>query len=61
MSKREATRSPRSRQSFFEGLEERWAPAVFNVPAEMGLPAAITAAEAPGADKVNTINVAPGT
>jgi hypothetical protein len=42
-------------------LEERWAPAIFNVPAQMSLAAAITAAEAPGADKVNTINVAPGT
>ena len=41
-------------------LEPRIAPAVYNVPADMTLPAAITAADS-NTDSENTINVAPGT
>ena len=49
----------KSRRPRLELLESRWAPATFNVPAEIGLVAAIGAAES-NKDWVDVINLAPG-
>ena len=66
MSKRKSARKSvdclacqRSRQLSFEPLENRVLLAVFNVPADMGLPTAIATADS-NSDLANTIDVAPG-
>ena len=60
MSKRGSTRSQGPRQLSIEALEARTLLAVFNVPAQMSLAAAISTADS-NTDAQNTINLAPGT